>query len=341
MKKYLLSAALILLFPLTAIANTVDSSTMESLTTNSTEETALSSEIESSEVSSTSTEKAETDTSDSEATVPDSVDVIPEKEDVKSTIEEKVGVKAATASEKVDHLDSAEDLRKSLKADYMKSIILPEEVDSYSDEQLLNAMTLTIRYSTDVYGLDIGGYARVLQALYKDKTLSWDEIEPILFYDPSDYTNTLDMISSIDQLENYLDALYPTTSSFMAMPKLDRDELTNILKYISPIQKKIIEQQGWLFPGVIGWIINYSENQDVLSGAALQPTTGSSTVEETSSSQKAQESTPAKENKKDKDDKKTGFLPKTGEQRKVWLTVIGGLLVVIVILFMIFRRKKK
>ncbi|KAF1299172.1 hypothetical protein BAU15_00565 [Enterococcus sp. JM4C] len=340
MKKYIFLSAFILLLPLTANANTVDSSTMESLTTSSTQETNFSSTVESSEVISSSTEKEQTttDISTSEVTVPDSVDVIKEKEDVENTLEDKIGVKAATSAEEVDVSSTAEDLRKSLKDANMASIISPEEVDSYSDEQLLNAMTLTTRYSTEVYGLDIGGYARVLQALYKDKTLSWDEIEPALAYNPTDYENTLDMIPSIDQLENYLAALYPTTSSFMPMPKLDRDELMNILRYISPIQKKIIAEQGSLFPEVIAWIINYSENPEVLSGAALQPTTESSTTEQTSSSQKAQESTPAKE---DKEDKNTGFLPKTGEQRKAWLTVIGGLIVVIVILFVIFRRKKK
>ncbi|OJG70381.1 LPXTG-domain-containing protein cell wall anchor domain [Enterococcus phoeniculicola] len=333
MKKYLLASTLILLFPLTAIADTEVGSTTESLTVNSTEQSALVSE-------NTENTDSEISTNVTEETSSEAIDASKEKESVQSKVEETI-----EKSETPDALTSDEDpsqIREALKADYMSTILSPEEVDSYTDQQLLNAMTFVNRVNYDVYSLDISGYAHALQALYKDHTLSWDKIEQAMTYNPNDFKNALDMIPTISQLQNYLDALYPSTSSFIAIPKLSDEELTNILTHISPIQKEIVEKDGTLFPGIIAWIMTFSEDQSVLAGGTATSTTSTTSSQEsssevTSSSEKEKAEVPA--TSESTPTKKTGFLPKTGEQRKVWLTVIGGIILVIV-LFILIRKKK-
>lgn len=227
----------------------------------------------------------------------------------------------------------------------MKSILSPSEVDGYTDQQLLNAMTLCQRIGTDTYGLDVGGYARILQALYKDKTLSWSKIENILNYNPSDYKNAIEMVDQIDSLQAYLAAVYPSNSSFMAIRQMSNQELTNVLTYISPIQEKMIAADGDFFPGIIAWISRYSAKDDVRNGAAgtnstTETTTTSESTTATSTTQSAENKTPASSDNDKKEDK-GGFLPKTGEERRTWLTVAGVLILVIIAFVMIRRNRKK
>ena len=331
MKKLFFALSLFILFPISANAETESSTAADNPPVVATEQTTPA------ENSATVDSKSVTESTSANATENSEMkDIQQAKDDTIDQIEKETGVKKSS-----DPIGSEHDTNKIRES--MKSIISPSEVDGYTDQQLLNAMTLCERIGTDTYGLDVGGYARILQALYKDKSLSWDKIENIMNYNPSNYTNALEMIDQIDSLQAYLAALYPSNSSFMPIRQMSNQELTNVLKYISPIQEKMLGTEGDFFPGIIAWISRYAEKDDVRNGATSSSTTETSTTESsttTSTTQSAENNAPAK-NDNDKKDDKGGFLPKTGEERRTWLTVAGVIILVIIAFIMIRRNRKK
>lgn len=336
MKKTLFALSLIMLFPISANAET-ESSTADNAPA-ATEQTAS---IESPTVNSGTIESSETVNSTvASATDNSEVKNIQKAQDkTVDQIEKETGVKKS--NDPVGNVQDPDKIREMLKDDSMKNIISPNEVDGYTDQQLLNAMTLCQRVSADTYGLDVSGYARILQALYKDNSLSWNKIQNILNYNPSNYTNALEMIDQIDSLQAYLAALYPSNSSFMPIRQMSNQELTNVLKYISPIQEKMIGTEGDFFPGIIAWISRYAEKDDVRNGVTGSTTTETSTTEEsTSTTQSAENKAPAKNDDNKKDDK-GGFLPKTGEERRTWLTVAGVIILALIAFIMIRRNRKR
>lgn len=336
MKKTLFALSLIMLFPIGANAET-ESSTADNAPA-ATEQTAS---IESPTVNSGTIESSGTVNSTVASATDNSEvkDIQQAKDDTIDQIEKETGVKKS--NDPVGTVQDPDKIREMLKDDSMKNIISPNEVDGYTDQQLLNAMTLCQRVSADTYGLDVSGYARILQALYKDNSLSWNKIQNILNYNPSNYTNALEMIDQIDSLQAYLAALYPSNSSFMPIRQMSNQELTNVLKYISPIQEKMIGTEGDFFPGIIAWISRYAEKDDVRNGVTGSTTTETSTTEEsTSTTQSAENKAPAKNDDNKKDDK-GGFLPKTGEERRTWLTVAGVIILALIAFIMIRRNRKR
>ena len=159
------------------------------------------------------------------------------------------------------------------------------------------------------------------------------------------------MVDKIDSLQAYLAALYPSNSSFMAIRQMSNQELTNVLKHISPLQEEMIATQGNFFPGIIAWIARYANDDDVRSGGTVP--TNPSTTETTSTStsrssttasttaESAENSVPAKSDPNKQEDKILGILPRTGEERRTWLTVAGVLLLVLIAFIMIRRNRKK
>lgn len=339
MKKTLFALSLIMLFPIGANAET-ESSTADNAPAAATEQTAA---IESPTVNSGTIESSGTVNSTVASATDNSEvkDIQKAQDKTVDQIEKETGVKKS--NDPVGNVQDPDKIREMLKDDSMKNIISPNEVDGYTDQQLLNAMTLCQRVSADTYGLDVSGYARILQALYKDNSLSWDKIQNILNYNPSNYTNALEMIDQIDSLQAYLAALYPSNSSFMPIRQMSNQELTNILKYISPIQEKMIGTEGDFFPGIIAWISRYAEKDEVRNGVTTSSTTETSTTESstvTSTTNSAENKAPAKDNNDKKEDK-GGFLPKTGEERRTWLTAAGVIILAIIAFIMIRRNRKK
>ena len=336
MKKTLFALSLIMLFPIGANAET-ESSTADNAPA-ATEQTAS---IESPTVNSGTIESSGTVNSTVASATDNSEvkDIQKAQDKTVDQIEKETGVKKS--NDPVGNVQDPDKIREMLKDDSMKNILSPNEVDGYTDQQLLNAMTLCQRVSADTYGLDVSGYARILQALYKDNSLSWDKIQNILNYNPSNYTNALEMIDQIDSLQAYLAALYPSNSSFMPIRQMSNQELTNVLKYISPIQEKMIGTEGDFFPGIIAWISRYAEKDDIRNGVTGSTTTETSTTEEsTSTTQSAENKAPAKNDDNKKDDK-GGFLPKTGEERRTWLTVAGVIILALIAFIMIRRNRKR
>ncbi|MGL9730038.1 hypothetical protein IGI44_003455 [Enterococcus sp. DIV0756] len=336
MKKIFFALTLFILFPISANAETESSAAANNTPAAGTEQTV------STENSATVDSNTTTETGSSSITENNEVkDIQQAKDDTIDQIEKETGVKKS--SDPIGSEHDTNKIREMLKGETMKSIITPSEVDSYTDQQLLNAMTLCERISSDTYGLDVSGYARILQALYKDKSLSWDKIENIMNYNPSNYTNALEMIDQIDSLQAYLAALYPSNSSFMPIRQMSNQELSNVLKYISPIQEKMIGTEGDFFPGIIAWISRYAEKDEVRNGVTTSSTTETSTTESstvTSTTNSAENKAPAKDNNDKKEDK-GGFLPKTGEERRTWLTAAGVIILAIIAFIMIRRNRKK
>ena len=124
---------------------------------------------------------------------------------------------------------------------------------------------------------------------------------------------------------------------------MSNQELTNVLKYISPIQEKMIGTEGDFFPGIIAWISRYAEKDDVRNGVTGSSTTDTSTSEsstETSTTQSAENKAPVN-NDNDKKEDKGGFLPKTGEERRTWLTVAGVIILALIAFIMVRRNRRK
>lgn len=347
MKKTIFAFLLLFLFPMSVQAESSNAELTHESSLTITEQTSSSASfVENSTV-------ATTDSDDSAATSETENSELSNLQKAQDTtidqIEKETGIKKS--NDPIDNEQDPEKIRTLLKDPSMASILSPSEVDSYSDQQLLNAMLLCQRISADTYGLDVSGYARILQALYKDHTLSWDNIQNIINYDPHYYTNALEMVDKIDSLQAYLAALYPSNSSFMAIRQMSNQELTNVLKHISPLQEEMIATQGNFFPGIIAWIARYANDDDVRSGGTVP--TNPSTTETTSTStsrssttasttaESAENSVPAKSDPNKQEDKILGILPRTGEERRTWLTVAGVLLLVLIAFIMIRRNRKK
>lgn len=338
MKKTLVALSLLVLFPISAYAETESSTVSDNAAVASTEQSApVQDQSADNTVVDSSAPSDATMASGTENSETKNVQKAQDK--TVDQIEKETGVKKS--SDPIGNEQDTDKIREMLKDESMKSIISSSEVDGYTDQQLLNAMTVCVRISTDTYGLDVGGYARILQALYKDNTLSWDKIQNILNYNPSNYTNAIEMADQIDSLQAYLAALYPSNSSFMPIRQMSNQELTNVLKHISPIQEKMIGTDGDFFPGIIAWIARYSKDDAIRNGTAANTTT--STTEESttaSTTQSAENKASAKDDTTKKDDK-GGFLPKTGEERRTWLTVAGVIILALIAFIMIRRNRKK
>lgn len=241
--------------------------------------------------------------------------------EVKSLVENKIGEVKAEELSQVD-FSSGDSIRDGLLSDNYG--ITKDQVDRLTNEQLVNGMTLFNRYQQDIIGMDVSSYARLLKALYIDQTLSWEKASEQLSFDPNRFNNFAEMISYIDELQAYLQALYPENSSFFATDSLTNDELIQILNQLNEIG-------AGPFGG--GRIANIISRMD-----KAIPKENNASVTSSSKEQKAEtiNTSSAKSKKKD------GNLPQTGEQRaKMAVMVLGILLVIGVILLFIVRRKKK
>lgn len=349
MKKWLLLGVCVLAFPLTVSAEstetngngaalaqeaTVASTATNNNQANTTTSTELTNDSQNTETSdsavgqepSTSVDKEQTTATVSSKEAEDT------QKKVVEDIEKELGIKAT--EEQSTNL-SAQQLRDNLYA-IVDDQLTKKEVDSYTDQQLLDAQTLFERYNYDTVGMDPSSFARLLRALYQDKSIAYDEAVNALAFNPNNYKSSLDMISDINQLQAYLKAMYPANSSFWGIRNLTNDELTAILKHIAPVQQKIIEERGYLWPGMIALISNYAEKG--------LPTTDSSTDQSSSTSSSASAgntanngtTTPSSSESQNIVQK---LLPKTGEQKTTWMIVIG--LVIIGIVAYIWLRKSR
>ncbi|WP_227873793.1 LPXTG cell wall anchor domain-containing protein [Enterococcus florum] len=336
----ILVGLLALTFPYAAHAET--STTPQSAIQMAAEETISSETAETAARTESTTDSSQTENStaasSSQVAEKESTNELTKKEteqlqkEIVEKVEKDLDTKATKPEPSMDY--TADEIRQNLYAitgnKYSKA-----DFDRYSDEELLNTQTLFLRYNLDTVGMDAGGFARLLEALYKDKTISYAEAEKALSFNPRNYTSCLDMINDIDQLQAYLRAMYPSNSSFMPIRNLTNDELIAILKKIAPFEDKMVTENGHLFPGIALLISNYASDSAKTTDDSKDDQQNMNAGNETANQTPAN-STPASSEEKSI---VQSILPKTGEQKMMYLTVLGVVLIVLVAFIFIKRTR--
>lgn len=291
MKKMVVLSLLVLSFPLAAFADTSESIPAETVgssqeqvieSTSVPEETGIDDEL-STVPTETQTSSEETVKNQKTATEDTATKETIKKETSKeaptaetSTVETKQAEKAKT-SESVDKKTDAiapqqaseiiqksqSSIEKDLINEWNAGVIrenlkVPDygidqnELNSYTDEELTNAYKLFIRYNFDFAGMDLGSYVRVLRMIYKDKEVSWAEVEKALMFNPHDFQTTAELANNIDQLQYYLRVLHPGIRHF------SNDELSYILNQLSSSEKELSAAIN-LFSGILFRLNDYPE----------------------------------------------------------------------------------
>lgn len=223
--------------------------------------------------------------------------------------------------------DDANTIRNLLLADNYG--IDKATLDNYTDEQLLNAMTVFERYNSDLGGMDLSAYVRVLHALYQDHTLSFEKISQELTFMPNNFQRFSEMTTQIDSLQSYLHALYPSNSSFVAAKKISNQELITLLTQLNTFEEKLTANGEKLPSGRIFYIL-----QAIETGVPSTETTTTSSEPKTETVDSKKASSAAEKNK----DK----LPQTGETKQgTTLIIFGGLVLILVIGGFVWKNKKK
>ena len=283
MKKMVVLSLLALSFPLAAFADTAETvgSRQEQVIESSSvpEETGVDNELstvptETPTSSEGTVETQETDTEDAaanlEITKKENLNEAPTTEtsnvETKSTENAKTSdsvqnrqtaVKAlespAVVEENLNKEWTAEKIRENLtSADYG---INQNELKGYTDEELTNAFKLFNRYNFDITGMDLGSYVRVLRMVYKEKVVSWNDVEKALDFNPNNYTTTAELAKNVDQLQAYLRVLYANKDGFLPLRQFSNEEMLHILDHLSGAEDDLSAANG-LFSGLVHWLYN-------------------------------------------------------------------------------------
>ncbi|MCU7356854.1 MULTISPECIES: LPXTG cell wall anchor domain-containing protein [Enterococcus] len=274
---------------------------------------------------------------DNTMTTDTTIEAVEVGEAIKNGIEEQTGIPAAADNKTVNQ--NVSEIRNELASGQYN--ISAEQLGSYTDEQLDNALQIFTRVNQDFYGMDLGAYVRLLTALYQDKTVDVTAAKSALSFDPTSLS-LAELKTQVTALQNYLQNLYPTNSSFIPIRQLSNDELVAILNFVTPLQEKMLTEEGRFFPGIVAWIARYaSEGIPQARGNLTKPVVAS-TTETTNNSSNQDPSSKETGTTETTDSTKaaTGILPKMGDNPMFYLSLIG-LLVIIVVTFIFYRRKKK
>lgn len=292
------------------------------------EKTVATTETSSSEVVQESTESSSTNQTES---VPESSiskeDVQTIENEVEALIRDQLGEKTG---EEVP-LDS------DYPASYIRQALLEnseygisqEALAKYTDSQLEDTMTLFQRYGFDISGMDFSSYVRLLNTLYVDKTVSIDKALAQLSFNPSNFNSFAEMIPQVAKLQQYLSALYPSNSSFMAGKEMSDDVLIATLTHLDGFERQIKEDGQTLGAGRMAYILN---------AEAYGMTTN--TTPSTSDTKKADVPVASSDTKKA--DEKGGLLklPQTGEEKAKWaVSILGVVLIILVVIYLVRRNK--
>lgn len=326
MRKFFWLMGSFIFLPLTAIA---DEGTDTSAVTQTTEsiEAVVSTETIDSTVSTTETSTVETTQSSEEVTT--------QPEEVVEAIVAQTGVPAS---------DEAEDIteQSDIRASFTKGIedgsvtaFTQAELDQLTDQQLKDAETLALRYSYDVMGMDIGYFARIVRALFIDHLVSWEAIEPQLAFDPNSFSTFAAMIPELEQLQTYLQVLYPVDGIYFSMNQSVSDEwLTSILSHLDQVVAGIDSDS--LFPGRIGWIIHAINQGDFVPSIPAESSENTTAPSESNTEQ----SESASQVEKETATSDSRSMPKTGATTN-WLLPIVGVVLVGGVGWFIWSKNKK
>lgn len=258
-------------------------------------------------------------------------------EAIKNGIEEQTGIPAAADNKAVNQ--NVSEIRNELATGQYN--ISVEQLASYTDEQLEDALQIFTRVNQDFYGMDLGAYVRLLTALYQDKTVNVAAANAALSFDPTSLS-LAELKTQVADLQNYLQNLYPANSSFIPIRQLSNDELVAILNFVTPLQEKMLTEEGRFFPGIVAWIARYASEGIPQARGDLAKPVATNTTETTNNSSNQDTSSKETATTKTTDSTKaaTGILPKMGDKPMFYLSFVG-LLVVIIVAIIFYRRKKK
>ncbi|WP_438788991.1 LPXTG cell wall anchor domain-containing protein [Enterococcus sp. DIV0756] len=159
----------------------------------------------------------------------------------------------AVVEENLNKEWTAEKIRENLTGtDYG---INQNELKGYTDEELTNAFKLFNRYNFDITGMDLGSYVRVLRMVYKEKVVSWNDVEKALAFNPNNYTTTAELAKNVDQLQAYLRVLYANKDGFLPLRQFSNEEMLHILDHLSGAEDELSAANG-LFSGLVHWLYN-------------------------------------------------------------------------------------
>ncbi|MGG5330781.1 LPXTG cell wall anchor domain-containing protein [Enterococcus sp. AZ163] len=335
MKKVVLFSLLVLTFPIAAFAETTESVPNATI---STQEQTIESVPAAEEVidSGSTIDISTADADEQDKTTHSSTTDLEKKENVETKESTTQSSETKESDEPVkEETKDSETVKKEENKEYTPTVIREQlkdtgygisqvELDSYTDQQLTTAWKIFERYNYDITGMDFGSYVRVLRKAYKDNVISAADAEKALAFNPSQYKTTDELIQNIDPLYNYIQALYPKGNGFIELSHLSKEELIHILNHLAPVQDKIAAINGNLFSGVVNWIQSSSiGNAPIDNGPRKndQPTNVATNVNQN-------KETPTKaEQIVDQQATAQKQYPKTGEQKTIFLTIAGIVLV--------------
>lgn len=243
--------------------SSTDTGSSASESSNTSESSASSdSSSETSETSEASTETTDSSIEGSDSSTPQGSEeeagevpgnVQESQQEILKYAEDTLGIKPSVFSQTTGITENA-DIRK-LVLDDPDAGITSAELDDFSDTQLKNAMTLFDRYSHDLFGMNMGAYVKVLRALYQDHSLNWEEISRQLAFDANKFPAISSLLEHVNELQDYLAALYPPGSSFYPAKRVSDTQLQKIIKYNAGLENQMMQEKGYFWPGRIAHII--------------------------------------------------------------------------------------
>lgn len=239
-----------------------------------------------------------------------------------------------------DILSSADSIRKALSKDADAYGITEKQINSYSDDQLMNTATLFKRYNQDLSGMDLAAFVRLLNALYQDQTLNVEDCLAQLSFNPESFDSYASLANNLDSLQTYLKTLYAPNSSFLPLKSLSNDELANILKDIQLYEEQAKADGHSLEGGKIAWI-SYAINHPNFAADINKKDGEQDATKDSGKNQAAQTSETSNKQTSNNEKKKDGLFPQTGEKRGLTIGVLGIVLILIVAGLYFWNRSKK
>lgn len=277
-------------------------------------------------------ETQETDTEDAtanlEITKKENLNEAPTAKTSDSVQNRQTAVKAlespAVVEENLNKEWTAEKIRENLtSADYG---INQNELKGYTDEELTNAFKLFNRYNFDITGMDLGSYVRVLRMVYKEKVVSWNDVEKALAFNPNNYTTTAELAKNVDQLQAYLRVLYANKDGFLPLRQFSNEEMLHILDHLSGAEDELSAANG-LFSGLVHWLYNSQQGNGPIENGPrpIAPIQNLATTTKPIAQDIATFPNTTTTMKNDITGQTTGQkeYPKTGERGTTSLTIIG------------------
>ncbi|MBU5362412.1 LPXTG cell wall anchor domain-containing protein [Enterococcus raffinosus] len=201
----------------------------------------------------------------------------------------------------------------------------PSELSGYTDQELENAFKLFANYSDDIMFMDWSAYVHVLQMVYRDKVISWSDVEKALSFNSIFYDTTDELAKDIDKLQTYLQVLYSSKEGLLQIRPFTNEELLQILNDLSGYEEELSKKHS-LFSGILHWLYNSQEENAIRPVTPIfSLSTSLNSVVGNSASIPRTNSIPVNMQNNNAQMKATAQkeYPRTGEKNTLALSIIG------------------